>query len=146
MTAVVFRKLPTLGGIAALVFPPVACHGANVLTGEQIRAARERAHLSQQELANRLGVSMRTVGNWERGETVPRNRMAAIYEVLGVDDEPAIRDESIGNGNHLKDVPTDQLMAEISRRLGRSHGRQIREELGGIGEENQDLEGREDGQ
>jgi DNA-binding transcriptional regulator YiaG len=40
---------------------------------EQIRVARERADLTQVELAAVLGVSPRTVQNWERnGDSVPR--------------------------------------------------------------------------
>jgi transcriptional regulator with XRE-family HTH domain len=52
------------------------------ITGEQIKEARERRQLTQQELADELGVSLRTVGSWERGESVPRSRMGAIREVL----------------------------------------------------------------
>jgi len=52
------------------------------ITGEQIKEQRERRHLTQQELADELGVSLRTVGSWERGESVPRSRMGAIREVL----------------------------------------------------------------
>lgn len=55
------------------------------ITGEEIKEARERLHLTQQELATQVGVSMRTVGNWERGESVPRSRMGAIREVLRMD-------------------------------------------------------------
>jgi transcriptional regulator with XRE-family HTH domain len=58
------------------------------ISGEQIRAARERARLQQGELAEMLGVSMRTIGNWERGQTVPRNRMAALEEALAEHLEP----------------------------------------------------------
>ncbi|SDG96243.1 helix-turn-helix domain-containing protein [Klenkia brasiliensis] len=49
-----------------------------------IRAARERARLSQAEVAAAVGVSLRTVGNWERGESIPRNRLGALEELLGV--------------------------------------------------------------
>lgn len=55
------------------------------ITGEQIKEGRERLHLTQQELATQVGVSMRTVGNWERGDSVPRSRMGAIREVLRMD-------------------------------------------------------------
>lgn len=41
--------------------------------------------MTQQELADELGVSLRTVGSWERGESVPRSRMGAIREVLRMD-------------------------------------------------------------
>lgn len=51
--------------------------------GRRIREARERAGLTQQQVAAEIGVSLRTVGNWERGETVPLNRFARLEAVLG---------------------------------------------------------------
>lgn len=53
------------------------------ISGEAIKEARERRRITQQELADELGVSLRTVGAWERGESVPRSRMGAIREALG---------------------------------------------------------------
>jgi len=55
------------------------------ITAEQIKSARERRHMTQQELADEVGVSLRTVGSWERGESVPRNRMGAVAEALGLE-------------------------------------------------------------
>lgn len=37
----------------------------------KIRAMRKKLHLSQSELAEKVGASLRTVSSWERGETVP---------------------------------------------------------------------------
>ena len=36
-----------------------------------IKEIRKKLHLSQSELADTVGVSMRTVGSWERGESFP---------------------------------------------------------------------------
>ena len=82
----------------------------------EIREARERAGLTQEALGALLGVSMRTVGNWERGQTVPLNRLAKIREVLAghwKDDESA---DSVGLSN-ASDV---ELLAEIARRFART--------------------------
>ena len=38
---------------------------------DEVKVARDQAHLTQVELAARLGVSPRTVQNWETG-TMPR--------------------------------------------------------------------------
>jgi len=62
------------------------------ITSEQIKSARERRQMTQQELADEVGVSLRRVGSWERGESIPRNRMGAIAEALGLDDEVKGRD------------------------------------------------------
>lgn len=73
-----------------MALPELACHDVRVDDdtndlGQRIRAARERRHWSQADLAKAVGVkSVRTIGSWERGETVPMNRLAALEEVLGV--------------------------------------------------------------
>lgn len=61
--------------------------------GQRIRQARERKHMTQEQLGAAVGVSLRSIGNWERGATVPLNRKAALEEVLGVDldAEPEVR-------------------------------------------------------
>jgi DNA-binding transcriptional regulator YiaG len=81
------------------------------ITGDEIRAGRERKMMTQQELADAVGVSLRTVSSWERGESVPRNRMAVIAEVLGLEG--------------AKEFGHDALL----RQLGRL-AKQRREEIG----------------
>lgn len=51
---------------------------ADLSLGEQIRDARERRHLTQQQLADLLGVDRKTVDNWENRRSTPRNRMGAL--------------------------------------------------------------------
>lgn len=41
--------------------------------------------MTQGQLAEELGVSKRSIGSWERGETIPRNRIAALADVLGLE-------------------------------------------------------------
>lgn len=36
-----------------------------------LKAVRKKSHISQTELANAIGVSLRTVGAWEREENMP---------------------------------------------------------------------------
>lgn len=56
--------------------------------GQRIRKARERREWTQQQLALAVGVGSRTVGGWERGETVPLNRIGKLEEILGADVNP----------------------------------------------------------
>lgn len=67
--------------------------------GDRLRAARERRHMTQQELAAKLGVSPATVTLWENQKnrrnvgTKYLNRIAAaldirVSELLGEDDKP----------------------------------------------------------
>lgn len=50
--------------------------------GDRIREERERAGLTQSELAALVGVTPRSVGNWERGEMHPRNSLTRLTDVL----------------------------------------------------------------
>ena len=50
-----------------------------------IRAARVNVGLSQKEAADRLGVSNKTLGNWENGITYPPvDKIPAICALYGV--------------------------------------------------------------
>ena len=50
-----------------------------------LRAARVNAHLSQKEAAVRLGISNKTLGNWEKGITFPpADMIQAICDLYGV--------------------------------------------------------------
>ena len=51
-----------------------------------LKAARVNAGLSQQEVADKLGVSKHTIINWELGRTkVKMNNIIALAYVYGVD-------------------------------------------------------------
>lgn len=91
------------------------------ITGDQIREERERRGWTQQQLAQLLKVSMRTVGNWERGATVPQNRSGAIREVLlspktGAEQGRRSRTDAEPG---LRSCSDAELLAEIARRFER---------------------------
>lgn len=66
-----------------------------------LRAARINVGLSQKEAAERLGVSNKTMGNWENGITFPpADKIAAICELYGV------------SYDHLNFLPADSLKAK----------------------------------
>ena len=86
-----------------------------------IRAARERARLSQADVAAAVGVSVRTVGNWERGDSVPRNRLGALEDVLGVSLRDGGDPETVGPATHdaSSDLPVGsgidpELLTELA--------------------------------
>ena len=66
-----------------------------------LRAARVNAGFSQKEAADRLGVSTKTLGNWEKGVTFPpADKIPAICDLYGV------------SYDHLNFLPTDSLKAK----------------------------------
>lgn len=75
----------------------------------RIRVARQRAGLSQQELASRLGISRGAVSNWENdGGTLPATeRLQRIAVVTGVSFEWL----ATGRGSILHDPGEDAVMA-----------------------------------
>jgi transcriptional regulator with XRE-family HTH domain len=53
--------------------------------GVQLRTARERAGLSQQKLADKAGISVDSIQNWEQGRTRPRlPALGQLAQALGV--------------------------------------------------------------
>lgn len=50
--------------------------------GLRLRRARERARLTQRELAEAVGVDRKTVGNWESGVSSPRSSLGRLEAVL----------------------------------------------------------------
>ena len=48
--------------------------------GNKIKTERKKLHLTQSELANKIGVSMRTVQSYEKGTCYPKQR--EIYQKL----------------------------------------------------------------
>jgi transcriptional regulator with XRE-family HTH domain len=77
--------------------------------GARIRRARERARLSQEELAALVGASSRAVGDWENDRRKPRNRLSVLEEVLGVSLE--------GEPEHKPAIP-QSLLKEIMETEG----------------------------
>jgi len=52
--------------------------------GENIRIYRERAHLTQQELADKIGVSWEMISRYERSASSPLKKISAIANALNV--------------------------------------------------------------
>jgi len=60
-----------------------------------------------------LGVSMRSVGNWERDVRVPQNREGAIRALLNIESQDPAEPGSV-RIDHVSDM---ELIAELARRL-----------------------------
>lgn len=82
-------------------------------TPETIRDRREALGWTQQQLADALGVSLRSVTAWERGEATPR-RLSDLNRVLG----PA---QPGSTAPPLDKASDAELVAELARRLAARH-------------------------
>lgn len=88
--------------------------------GSRLRAARERAKLTQPQLAALVGVSGRTIGNWERDEADPRNSLTRLQDVLPELVGPRQQDEPFLTFPDPEDpdarpVTTRELREELDR-------------------------------
>ena len=101
--------------------------------GTRIKRARERRHWRQIDLAKAIGVDVKTVGNWERGHTIPRNRIGAIEETLGVDisgtgPEAEVYTDPVERAIWELDAPRAIRLDFIAQlRAGRTENSQVRE-------------------
>lgn len=94
-------------------------------TGDEIRRAREARRMTQADLATSLGVGKRTIGRWERSESVPRSALGALIRVLdlpsitdhpdGASDAPPMPDEQIETA--LRQASHLQILGELARRI-----------------------------
>lgn len=53
-------------------------------TGARIRRARKLLHLTQAELASKVGVSRNAVDSWENNRSYPKRYDVALEQVLGI--------------------------------------------------------------
>ena len=82
--------------------------------GDRITAAREAVSLSQEEVARRLGVRLRTVRAWEEDTAEPRaNKLQMLAGLLNV----SIRWLLTGEGEGVPDPDAAAMPAEITALL-----------------------------
>lgn len=77
--------------------------------GTKIKKARERLRWSQKRLADEVGVSQKTVDNWENGRTQPKSSIGALEEVLGITLTGSQPEPDAGQ----RDAPEDAALAEF---------------------------------
>lgn len=97
-------------------------------TGAELKAARQRAHLSQTALGRKVGGSQRGVTRWEsEGIRRSSHHLAAVEQVLGLGDAPP-------DPNDLTRRSTLDLIAllhAIAGELAARHLREVEKSAGG---------------
>ena len=92
---------------------------AELALGTRIRRARERKRWTQQQLADALSVSVRTVNDWENDRTQPRSSIGALEHVLGVSLDESAPDRYRPVSDELRRMIAESLPgdAEAQRRV-----------------------------
>lgn len=62
-----------------------------VINASGVRGIRERTHLSQSEFAQLIGVSVKTLQNWEKDRRRPTGPAAALLSVISHEPKMAVR-------------------------------------------------------
>ena len=83
-----------------------------IAIGARIRAARERVHLTQEQLAEIIDISPTHMSVIERGVKTPKlDTFVRIANALGVSTDALLQDVVV--------PVNDSIMAELSARIGR---------------------------
>lgn len=80
-----------------------------MILGPELRDARVRLGLGQEQMAARLHISLRAYGSWERGH-VPANRTASVLDLIGSDVDVATRPG-------IETFSTAELITELYQRV-----------------------------
>lgn len=77
--------------------------------GENIRSSRRRLDMTQEQLADRIGVSYQSVSRWENGLTYPDMELIpALAEIFGIS-----TDELFGMENSQKEKEAEKTLGEL---------------------------------
>jgi transcriptional regulator with XRE-family HTH domain len=88
--------------------------------GKRIRKRRQVLGMTQQDLADRLGVAKSTVSNWESGKHFPLRYLGAVEHVLGISLEgeqppPVISPQLRRMVGALTEEERNWLLAELAK-------------------------------
>ena len=86
--------------------------GDEMELGKQIKMHRQEAHLSQEELANRVYVSRQTISNWENDKSYPDvNSLVLLSEIFQISLDNLIK----GDIEVMKDVIQKEEIDKMNR-------------------------------
>ena len=86
--------------------------GDEMELGKQIKMHRQEAHLSQEELANRVYVSRQTISNWENDKSYPDvNSLVLLSEIFQISLDNLIK----GDIEVMKDVIQKEEIVKMNR-------------------------------
>ena len=89
---------------------------------KQIKRARERLRWTQAQLGRAIGVTQKTIDNWEHDKTYPKSSIGALEEVLGIrlEGEPATAELALSDATdewELSVIRDPDLPPDLKRAL-----------------------------
>lgn len=90
---------------------------ADYARGERLRELRDSRHLSQEEAAHEIGVSVKTLRAWEKGSGIRWGNAKSVAKFYGVEPESLVEREPGATPDLMSDLsPSDpQLSARFDR-------------------------------
>ena len=81
--------------------------------GERLLAYRNAVNLSQEKLAEKVGVTRQTVSKWETNQSVPDfDKILPLCEVLGITTEELIKGEKENKNEQLEEIKQENEKAQ----------------------------------
>ena len=81
---------------------------------EKIYSLRKENHMSQEELADKIGVSRQTVSKWELGESSPDfDKIAPLCELFNITADELLRDKKIESVKTPEEDKPDIIKASL---------------------------------
>ena len=81
--------------------------------GERLLAYRNAVNLSQEKLAEKVGVTRQTVSKWETNQSVPDfDKILPLCEVLGITTEELIKGEKENKNKQLEEIKQENEKAK----------------------------------
>jgi len=77
----------------------------------EIKKRRKELGLNQSELAKKLGVSTKTISNYENGEVIPESKKELLLKILSNEDAITLNEPSTNYGNEK--IIIENLKSEI---------------------------------
>ncbi len=94
---------------------------------EKVKDARLQLGLSQQQLGEATGVSLRTISSYEKGEKMPRQgTLLRLAKALGVSAKFLIDDQC---ENPLEDIEKDSYIEDARAKYGRKGAKDVEQLL-----------------
>lgn len=102
-----------MAGHRRQLWPFVALHSAGVITGDDIRRARNRRGLSRDALAKAIEASEKTISRIENGKSTRGAAFVRVVDYLGLSDDP----RPAPTGLDLSRIPDHILWTELQTRF-----------------------------